>query len=254
MSACSSQPSDNAIQTAIHETQSSDADQISIPTTTYTQEPTATPSPIPTDTLTPVPTSSPTPIPTQSPTPDIRIIGGDPEDYILVPEDLPDKFILSRGNSTPHLNSEILSARGVEDGKKYLDATGRIGGWIIWYYRASEIPIAPDWIQSYIVMYDSVEGPVVAKSDEYDWVDEDWEILDMDLDLGDWNRVSIFRERQSSGKYYVWYAIEFHYKNVWSEVLGQGLESDVQHEYIEDAALAVLEKLQEAPLSAPPLD
>lgn len=88
-------------------------------------------SPIPsnTSTFTPIPPSNtPEPTPSHTPTPDVRIITGDPEDYILQKDDLPDKYILPQGWSSPHLNSEILSARGVEDGKAYLEATGRIGG------------------------------------------------------------------------------------------------------------------------------
>ena len=38
MSACSNQPSDNAIQTAIYETQASESEQISLPTKTYTKQ------------------------------------------------------------------------------------------------------------------------------------------------------------------------------------------------------------------------
>jgi len=253
ISACASSPSNESIQTAIAETQNSVTEHQSIASITPSPLPTFTPESTITPTTEPTFTYTPEPSPTPTSTPDIRIISGDPEDYILVPEDLPDKYILRRGNSTPHLNSEILSARGTEDGKSYLDATGRIGGWIIWYRRVSDIPIAPDWIRSYIVIYDNIDGPLTAISPEFDWITDidDAEVLDIDLDLGDWNRTFMIRERQSNGEYRVFYHLEFIYKNVWAEIYGKGWESDVTHEYIEHAARKVLTKLQEAPLVEP---
>jgi hypothetical protein len=250
LSACApAAPSDSQIETAIAQTQAAN------PTLTPTEKPTSTfiptRTPEPTLTQTPEPTFTFTPEPTPSPTPDVRVIIGNPEEYILLPEDLPHKYILNRGDSTPHVNSEILSARGIEDGKAYLEATGRLGGWIIWYECVERTAIAPEWIRSYVVMYDSVDGPDIAKLPDWDWVDEDYEIIEMDLDLGEWNRVSIYKERQPSGKYYVVYSIEFNYRNVWTEILGAGLESDVRHEYLENAARAVLVKLEAAPLDNP---
>lgn len=228
------------------------------PTPTETLTPTATftltHTPTLTPTLTPTftPTNTPTATLTLTPTPDMRIIKGDPDDFILTKEDLPDNYILYPGDSTPHNNSEILDVRGIEDGKGYLDATGRIGGWIIWYGLANETVVAPKWIQSYIVIYDNADGPSIAKSPKWDWVGEnEEEILDIDIELGDWNRVYTVKERQSSGKVTVFYAIEFYYRNVWARVSGYGIESDIRHEYIENAARAVLEKLENAPLSMP---
>ncbi|MBL7163438.1 MAG: hypothetical protein ISS57_12595 [Anaerolineales bacterium] len=249
LAACT--PSEAAILTAIAETEAAK------PTETFTVLPTSTgvsastPSPTLTSTPTITPSSTPTATATASPTPDIQIIIGDPEDYILQKEDLPVRFILYAGDSTPHNNSEIISVRGIENGKGYLDATGRKGGWIIYYGRDDNTAVAPEWIRSYIVMYDSVEGPEIAKSPEWDWLDDDEEVVDIAMDLGDWNRVKLLKERQSSGKFYVIYAIEFHYRNVWAEVRAWGWESEIRHEFIEDAARVVLERLQNAPLAKP---
>lgn len=246
-SACSFATSESDIQTAIAKTQKVEEKV----TLTNTQTETLRPSPTSTFTLTPEPTSTLTPTVTFTPTPDIRIIEGDPDDFILSKDDLPDKYILYPGDSTPHNNSEILDVRGVEEGKAYLDATGRIGGWIIYYGLVDDTVIAPEWIRSYIVMYDNVNGPSIAQSPEWDWAGEDREILDINVNLGDRSRVYTIRERQSSGKVYVFYAIQFSYRNVWAEVMGIGYESDIRHEYVENAARAVLEKLKNAPLSMP---
>jgi hypothetical protein len=250
LSACTAEtPSASQIETAIAQTQAAN------PTSTPTEKPTSTEvptnTPEPTATSTPEPTATFTPEPTPSPTPDVRIIVGNPEDYILLPEDLPNKYILNRGDSTPHINSEILSARGIEDGKAYLEATGRLGGWIIWYECVESTAIAPDWIRSYIVMYDSIDGPDIAMLPEWNTVYEGYETIDLDLKLGEWNRVSVYKERQASGKYFLRYVIEFTYRNIWAEIYGSGIESDVRHEYLENAARAVLEKLEAAPLDFP---
>jgi len=250
LSACTAEtPSASQIETAIAQTQAANLTFTPTEKPTRTDVPTNTPEP--TATYPPEPTTTFTPEPTPSPTPDVRIIVGNPEDYILLPEDLPNKYILNRGDSTPHINSEILSARGIEDGKAYLEATGRLGGWIIWYECVESTAIAPDWIRSYIVMYDSVDGPDIAMLPEWNTVYEDFEIIKMDIDLGEWNQVSEYRERQPSGKYYVNYVIEFTYRNIWAEVMGIGLETDVRHEYLEDAARAVLAKLEAASLDYP---
>ncbi|MFH1634823.1 MAG: hypothetical protein ABIG63_12575, partial [Chloroflexota bacterium] len=137
LTACDSSPSEGDIQTAIVKTQQANNQVLTVQTKTLTIAPsqTRTPTFTITSTSTPEPTNTETPTSTStpSPTPDLRIISGDPEDYILQKDDLPNKYILYPGDSTPHENSEILSARGTEDGKAYLAATGRIKGWIIWY-------------------------------------------------------------------------------------------------------------------------
>ena len=79
--------------------------------------------------------------------------------------------------------------------------------------------------------------------------DDGWEFLDLEMDLGEWNRTTIHRIRQSSGDYKIAYFIEFYYRNVWVRTAGVGWESDVNHEYVENAARAVLEKLLIAPLT-----
>jgi hypothetical protein len=248
-------PSENYIQTAIAETESSKPVNTIIEEPTLslsvTLPPTDTPSITPSETPTLSPTVTPTDTPTITPTPDKRIILGNPEDYILLPIDIPDHYILQSGDSTPHLNQEILYVRGTEDGKAYLEATGRIGGWIIYYVLSDPTAIAPEWIRSYVVMYDKVDGPSIVISPEFEFPWEGAEIVNIEMDLGDWSLVQIKKERQPSGKNLVWYAIEFIYKNVWAEVMGKGFESDINHQYLENLARIMLQKLENAPLGNP---
>ncbi len=67
------------------------------------------------------------------------------------------------------------------------------------------------------------------------------EIVENNEVLGDETLITVKRERQASGKYYVWYDMEFRLRNVWTQVSGQGMESDVSLEYLMQAAKAVLE-------------
>jgi len=254
LSACT--PTEAQIQTALAQTEEAKptSTDTNLPTNMHTITPSLTPSLTPSQTLTQTHTQTLTFTHTQTNTatptltPDLRIIIGDPEDYILLKEDVPIRYILHAGDSTPHNNSEILSVRGIEEGKAYLDSTGRLSGWIIYYGRDDNTAIAPEWIRSYIVMYDSNEGPRIAK-EEWDWDDEDIEFLDIAMDLGDWNRTRVYKERSSGGKYYLRYAIEFYYRSIWAEIMVWGWESEIKHEFVENAARAVLEKLKNAPLS-----
>ena len=126
-----------------------------------------------------------------------------------------------------------------------------------YYFLGSPTAIAPEWIQSYIVIFDNVDGPDLLMSPEWDSDYHDgvkegrFEPIEIEMDLGDNNLVYVQKERQPNGKYRVWYFIEFWYRNVWARVLGFGWESDVNHEYLESAGRAVLSKLEEAPLEHP---
>jgi hypothetical protein len=253
-SACSSGDVQSQVETGIAQTQRAQDEQSHVFTITPspTIEPTQTNTPTvlpPTPTIESTSTYTPTPLPTA--TPDLRIIVGKPEEFILLREDLPDEYILRPGSSSPHENKEVVAIRGVEEGKAYLDATGRIGGWIIWYKLVDSTAIAPEWIESYIVMYDNPQGCLTAKSPKWDKTWEKYSVVAKEMDLGDWNRVLRYRVRQPNGKYYVYYEIEFCYRNVYASIYGEGMESDVRHEYTENLARKVLAKLEAAPLGFP---
>lgn len=182
---------------------------------------------------------------------DKRIVVGDPNDFILVKEDFPDEYLLPPDWSRPHLNSDILGVRGQEDGKAYIEATGRISGWIIQHMRNDPTKVTPEEIRSYVVMYETVEGAHLAHSPQWDYPNEGFEEVNFDFDLGDWALVTVRRELQDNGRDQVWYQIEFIYQNIWGSVMGWGWESDVNHDYIENLARVMLSKMETAPLVNP---
>jgi len=150
-------PSESSIQTAMAETQQSlpTATETFLPTNTvtYTPEPTSTETLIPTSTV------------TITPTPDKRIIEIGPEEFLLEKEDLPSEAKYYLPNFTwisPHRNSEVISGWGKEEGQKYLEETGRIDGWGVYYARGTSIVRAPEEIFHNIIQYRTAEGAQLA--------------------------------------------------------------------------------------------
>lgn len=182
---------------------------------------------------------------------DMRILAGVPNDFILVIEDFPDDYLLSPNRSTPIPNSDILGVRGQEERNAYLEATGRISGWLILHERNDPTKLAPEEIRSYVVMYETVEGAYLAVSPQWVFPLEGFEEINLDIDLGDWARVMVSREMQGNGRARVWYQIEFIYRNMWASVMGWGWDSDVNHDYLENLARVMVSKMEAAPLANP---
>lgn len=257
LTACSSGPSEDAIQTAIQQTQAAN------PTSTSTSEPTRTPTETPrptvTATSTPTATETPTETPTATPTPDLRIIKEDPQKLLLVPEDLPKEaqyFLPNSGWISPHRNSEILSGWGVEEGREYLERTGRIDGWWVYYARGSKTITAPEEIYCNVIMYQTAEGARITV-DEYNLILSSRDkgrysfVEDVSIDVGDTNAFMWTKEMQPSGKNKVNYRLEFSYRNYVVALGFYGWEYDVTMEFVEDTARTMLEKLEAAPLLEP---
>ena len=92
-------------------------------TNTTTETPTLTPTNTPTQTSTSTETPTQTNTITPSLTPDLRVIELEPVYMQLQRDDLPKdgKYYLPNSTWTsPHLNSEVVSGWGVEEGKDYL--------------------------------------------------------------------------------------------------------------------------------------
>lgn len=254
LSACSSGISTidpNAVQTAIAQTAAANPTK-TLPPPTETPVPTDTPTPTLTETATPLPTSTPTDTP--SPTPDLQVIDADPYTFLLKKEDLPEDANYYLPNSSwisPHRNSEVVGGWGVEEGRLYLEATGRVDGWWASYLRGSSTVIAPEEIYDNVVMYRTSEGAKLTINEHSTCDDPDTEYLELERDLviGDITRVCMYREMQSSGENREWYRIEFVYRNYFHGIVAWGWEKDIRPEYVEEVARTLLAKLEAAPLS-----
>lgn len=251
-------PSEDQIQTAIAQTQAA-APTLSAPTDTpkptETPAPTVTNTPFPTDT--PTPTSTPTSTETSTATPDVRIINIESRAFLLEKDDLPVEsqyYLPGSGWISPHHNTEILSARGEEEGRAYLEATKRIDGWWVYYKRGSQAVTAPEEIFHNIIQYETAQGAQLTITDYNLTVraaEDGWVVMDEEVTLGDLSFVIIDREVQPSGKALVWMALQTAYRNYLSVVQGYGWEDEVRLEYLIEIQKIVLEKLENAPLSDP---
>jgi hypothetical protein len=242
--ACSGQPSEDAIQTAIAET--------------ALANPTKTIQPTSTNTSTPPPTATATFTVTPSPTPDLRIINGVPRDFQLQREDLPPEGKYYLPNSTwtsPHTNAEVTAGWTVAKGKEYLERTGRITGWWTAFARGTSKVSMPEELYCAVIQYQTVEGAQISLV-EYDRASRAPELnikdKDIELNLGDLNEVQYrYKDENVEVKTIVYY-IDFSYKNYLVNCYGYGLEPDVSHEFMENIARIMLNKLKSAELIMPP--
>ena len=216
------------------------------------QSPSETPTLIPTETATPIPTSTPTETP--SPTPDLREIDADPYTFLLKAEDLrEDAHYYLPGSDwiSPHRNYEVVQGKSAEESRAYLDATGRVDGWWVYYYLGTKTVVAPEVIIDNPVLFRTAAGAHLLLTQYSNCTSGEREYVPVqtDLQIGDLTNVCILREMQSSGEYKVMLVIEFSYRNVTHSVAGYGLEKEVKLEYITNVARSLLTKLEIIPLS-----
>ncbi len=226
-------PSASAISTAIMQTQ----------VAASTSTPTSTP------TITPTSTS------TITPTPDLRIIEGDPFDFQIKQTDLPleGKYYIPDEtwlHGSP--NQEIIAGRGIEKGKEYVESTGRIMGFWVDHLRGTIAAALPEEVYCDIAFFKTSAGALLAET-KYNYPtvlspEAGWVIKDLPNQIGDFTVAS---EIVDNSKNRVWRQISFAFRNVTVNVLGYGMDSDVQWDFLESLARIELAKLQEAPLSLP---
>jgi hypothetical protein len=125
------------------------------PTSTF--QPTSTPQP--TSTITPSPTSTLTFTPTA--TQDERVFTGDVKDLLCQKEDLPGArgdYYLPKNMLSPETNNEVIQTYlDSEKGREYVDATGRLDGWSV-FYRAVDSSNTPIFIYCHINQFETIEG------------------------------------------------------------------------------------------------
>jgi hypothetical protein len=259
LTACS--PSEQAIKQAIDATSAAAAAATTATGTPAPPDPTATQTPAPTDTAVPSPTKSPapseTPTATASPTatPDLRVIELDSKNFLLQSSDLPaaSQYYLPNSNRiSPHLNTEILSGWGEQEGREYLELTGRIEGWWVWYDRGSQAVRAPENIYHNIIRYETAEGARRAVTDfSISSRNSEYNVVEIAMGFVDVYDAAIRKETQSNGNNKVWLYISFAYRNYVSTIGGWGWEDEVKTEYLVEIARLSLAKLEAAPLVEP---
>lgn len=246
VSIISCSPSPRTIEKAIAETQ-----------TSFALLSTNTPTKTETSTLTPTPTETPTPTPTFTPTPDLRVIDGDPIDFLIESSDLPKEsqyYIPNELWKSIHLNKEVINGWGEEEGRKYLERTGRVEGYFVYFQRGSIKIIAPEQIFCEVVKYKTAEGALIslkefnavtdAKRSKYIYTFANEKFPE----LGE-NAIAYYREWTiDSGNKYIHYSIETTFYNFLISCSGYGPKKEVDPQFVANLVTIELNKLRNAPL------
>ena len=173
---------------------------------------------------------------------------------MLKADDLPKDakyYLPNSGWISPHRNSEVVSGWGVDEGREYLAATGRVDGWVVYYDRGTRTVIAPENMYNNVVLFRTSAGAQLLLTKYGNCVKSDskYTLIETDLKIGDLTNACILREMQSSGENRVNLIVEFSYRNFTHAVAGWGWEDEVELEYVASVARTLLAKLEAAPLS-----
>jgi len=203
-----------------------------------------------TETITPVPTPSETP----PPTPDTRVIDIDPQKLLLKKSDLPPEgeyFLPGPDWTSPATNSEIISEWTDQEGQDYLAETGRIHGWVISFKRGNSRILIPDEIYDNVVVYSSAEGARIVVTKYQDRIlrnGEFGEEIDV-IQIGDTTRAFMQKDTTPGGETNVKIRVAFRYRNIFHAIVIWGSDQEATLDFAVDIATALLEQLQELPLS-----
>ncbi len=250
----SCKPSEQAIQIALQQTQTAIATNTHTPepTSTFTPIPTSTPTQTPTETPTEIPTDIPTATPTMTSTPDLRVITIESKEFMLTKEDLPQDgryYLPHESWISPHHNAEVIQDWGKEEGLIYLEKTGRIDGWWVYYDRGNSTIRAPEEIFHNIIQYKTAEGAQLSLTEYGTRVDDpEYSVVESDTVLGDGTVIYVRKTMQNNGEYRTWYVVETTYRNYVSIVGGWGWDKDFDLEYVIEIARIAMDKIMAAPL------
>lgn len=150
---------------------------------------------------------------------------------------------------SPHYNFEIISQWGREEGTKYLEKSGRIHGWFVYFKKGAVNIKAPPQFFHNIIQYKNHEGAHLTVQ-IFSTIHSlpNYKLVEDNYPLGDYSRVYLAKEMQSNGKYFIQYRIETAYRNYVSIVAGQGMENEFDFDFMLSIAEIALEKLKSAPL------
>jgi hypothetical protein len=184
------------------------------------------------------------------------VIQNEPKEFLLQKNELPaaGKYYLpGSGWTSPSHNEEVVAIRTVEEGRKYLQETGRIDGWWVAYRRGTNGVNMPEEVYNSVIQFRTAEGAQVLLNKYLiqDLEEDGYTELDNPPQIGDATRIFIKKETQTGGDNRVRLLLSFTYLNYYSEIELWGWESDVDQEFAQDLCELQLMKFQEAPLVSP---
>ena len=197
-----------------------------------------------------------TPKPTS--TPDVRVIRYPSKNLILSQWDLPFEgyyYLPSSSSTGPITEMTFINAWGEENANEYMTQTGWIEGHWVAYYRGSEGVGGPEKVYNSVNIFENTTGAQASvlqyNPTETSWVDENWTVVDIEMELGDTNITTEKRESVDVSKEITWYRITFSYRNVEVIVEARDWADQISHEFVENAARAVLARIEAVELVDP---
>ncbi len=201
-----------------------------------------------------------TPIPpTETPTETLTITPSPPLDLLTLQLNLPDLLLRKSDlpNGANYRSNNIIPSPNKSfdfyEVNAYLSETGRIDGWTSYFIRGSNNIIAPQDLVDTVNIYKTAEGAqlTITKYDDA-WVTEDGYTEEINPPkIGDLTRAFFMKAEAERGVYYMWYRIDFSFRNTVHYVYGYGLERDIQPEFVRNVARLLLARLQASPLLNP---
>lgn len=186
---------------------------------------------------------------TQAPTADLRIVKADSPLLLMNVTDLPreGKYTVLGTDWTGEVNNQaVLDAWGAEEGGKYIDETGRLDGWWIQFNRTASGAALPSAVYDSVAVYKTVAGARLSVQKYAAHGMQTYTEVQGLQQIGDGARA--FALKKGANLDYVLY---FSYRNLQHVIETTGPENEATPAFAAQTAMAVLARMQTAPLTTP---
>lgn len=218
------------------------------------------PSPTLNPTSTLAPTNTFTPMPTITPTPDLRVIEGEPMDFILQRMDLPEDggYYLPGDKWVGRLsNEEVISTWNAIEAKEFITKSKRIDGWFVNYKRSAKKTTLPEKVYCLVEKYSTFQGANLTLTEEFNTLEKYLNKYKMTKsddaypELGDMY-VTYYREwKDGPGDVKLDYLITATYYNFSISCKAIGFRGEFETKLVAKMVGAILERLKNSNLVLP---
>jgi hypothetical protein len=190
---------------------------------------------------------------------DLRVITIDPEKLLCQSENLPieGQYYIPPDGKKSSSNEEIINSRGIEDGKDYITATGRVIGWEVQWNinnKSLELPVV---IYCSVAQFKTKAGATLGLSDynnptKHVNPNKPSTLVDKDAGIGDMSSLYVAYQLDSVGRKNTFYELFFNYYNMQGHVYAIGLtEKDISPDLLKQIARSMLARMKEEKLIDP---
>lgn len=176
------------------------------------------------------------------------------EYYVIRIDDMPDAYKIATDGEQHLTNLRVINTVGEVDGKRYISGTGRVDGWSLELERVHKADLIPATIISQLQVYETAEGAQTAFGPDYlpAYTDEERvaNFIDEGCNLGDACVMYYYERLEPTTEVTILeYHVTFVYKNVLVDVMGRGLDFDMNPDYLLNAASTMFDKIDTAQLA-----